>query len=138
MQWYPAVLFYLISSKEEPWILGDHIYRKKFFNICPYQPFSNVFLNKNQPILDWFYLLLLSWRNKFCKTKNIIGESCCTCTIQVSLKKICHMWDDEKNWKQEWKACRGSGANRVNVKEDIITRLALKEWPFQKYAKMIF
>ena len=29
--------------------------------------------------------------------------------------------DDEKNWKQEWKAFIRSGANKVNVKEDIIT-----------------
>ena len=57
---------------------------------------------------------------------------------EKDLSDVRFFGDDEKNWKQEWKVFIGSGANRVNVKEDIITRLALKEWPFQKYAKMIF
>ena len=58
-----------------------------------------------------------------------IGES------KKDLWDVRFFGDDEKNWKQEWKAFIGSGANRVNVKEDIITHLALKKVAFSKIRK---
>ena len=54
---------------------------------------------------------------------------------EKDLSDVRFFGDDEKNWKQEWKVFIGSGANRVNVKEDIITRLALKKVAFSKIRK---